>query len=38
MEEAQEQDNSAEGANKELDLCSLIDTEFKKKVMKILRN
>ena len=32
-----EQENSPKGANNETDLWSLIDTEFKKKVMKILK-
>ena len=32
-----EQDNYPERANKETDLCSLTDTEFKKEVMKILK-
>ena len=32
-----EQKNSLEGANNETDLCNLIDTEFKKEVMKILK-
>ena len=32
-----EQDNSPEGANNEIDLCNLIDTEFKKEVMKMLK-
>ena len=32
-----EQENSPEGANNETDLCSLTDTEFKGKVMKILK-
>ena len=29
--------NSTEGANNKTDLCSLTDTEFKKEVMKILK-
>ena len=32
-----EQENSLEGANNEIDLCSLTDTEFKKDVVKILK-
>ena len=32
-----EQENSPEAANKETDLCSLIDTEFKREVVKILK-
>ena len=32
-----EQENSPEAANNETDLCSLIDTEFKKKIVKILK-
>ena len=32
-----EQENSPEAANDEIDLCSLIDTEFKKDMMKILK-
>ena len=31
------QGNSYEGANNETDFCSLIDAEFKKEVMKILK-
>lgn len=32
-----EQGNSPEAANNETDLCSLIDTKFKKKIVKILK-
>ena len=32
-----EQENSPEAANNGTDLCSLMDTKFKKKVVKILR-
>ena len=32
-----EQENSLEGTNNETDLCSLTYTEFKKKVIKILK-
>ena len=32
-----EQENSPEGANNETDLCSLIDTKFKKEIVKILK-
>ena len=32
-----EQENSPEAANNETDLCSLTDTEFKRKVVKILK-
>ena len=32
-----EQENFPEGANNETDLCSQIDTKFKKEVMKILK-
>ena len=32
-----EQENSPEGANKETGLCSLTNTEFKKEVMKLLK-
>ena len=32
-----EQENSPEAANSETDLCSLMDTEFKREIMKILR-
>ena len=32
-----EQENSHEGANNETDLCSLIDVEFKKEVMEVLK-
>ena len=32
-----DQENSPEGTNNETDLFSLIDTEFKKEVMKILK-
>ncbi|MBA7567441.1 hypothetical protein ES708_09153 [subsurface metagenome] len=32
-----EQENSPEAANNEIDLCSLIDTEFKKETVKILK-
>ena len=31
------QENSPEAANKETDLCSLTDTEFKKEIVKILK-
>ena len=33
-----EQENSPEAANYERDLCSLIVTEFKREIVKILRN
>ena len=32
-----EQENSPEAANNETDLCSLIDTEFKREIVKILK-
>ena len=32
-----EQDKSSEGANNETDLCSLTDTDFKKEIVKILK-
>ena len=32
-----EQENSPEEANNEIDLCSLTDTEFKKEIVKILK-
>ena len=32
-----EQENSSESANNETDLCSLIDTEFKRDIVKILK-
>ena len=32
-----EQDNSPEAANNETDLCNLIDTEFKREIVKILK-
>ena len=32
-----EQENSPEAANKETDLCSLIDTEFKREIVKLLK-
>ena len=32
-----EEENSPEGANNETDLCSLIDTKFKKEIVKILK-
>ena len=32
-----EQENSPEAANNETDLCSLIDTEFKRETVKILK-
>ena len=32
-----EQENSPDAANSETNLCSLIDTEFKKKAVKILK-
>ena len=32
-----EQDNSSEGANNETGLCSLTDSEFKKEIVKILK-
>ena len=32
-----EQENSPEGANNEVDLCILTDTEFKKEIVKILK-
>ena len=32
-----EQENSPEGANNEIDLCSLTDTEFKKETVEILK-
>ena len=32
-----EQENSPEGANNEMDLCSQTDTEFKRQIMKILK-
>ena len=32
-----EQENSPKGANSETDFCSLMDTKFKKEVMKILK-
>ena len=32
-----DQENSSEGANSETDFFNLIDTEFKKQVMKILK-
>ena len=32
-----EQENSPEVANNETDLCSLIDTEFKREMVKILK-
>ena len=32
-----QQENSPEGANNEIDLCSLTDTEFKKEIVKILK-
>ena len=32
-----EQENSPEAANSETDLCSLVDTEFKREIVKILR-
>ena len=32
-----EQDNSPEGANNETDFCCLIDTEFKKEIVKMLK-
>ena len=32
-----EHENSPEGVNNETDLCSLTDTEFEKKVVKILK-
>ena len=32
-----EQENSVEGANNETDLCSLTDTEFKKEIVKTLK-
>ena len=33
-----EQENSAEVAKNDTDLCSLIDTEFKRKIVKILKD
>ena len=33
-----EQENSAEAAKNDTDLCSLIDTEFKRKIVKILKD
>ena len=32
-----EQETSSEAANNETDLCSLIDTEFKREIVKILK-
>ena len=32
-----EEENSPEGVNNETDLCSLTDTEFKKEIVKILK-
>ena len=32
-----QQEKSPEGANNEIDLCSLTDTEFKKEIVKILK-
>ena len=32
-----EQENSSEAANNETDLCSLTDTEFKREIVKILK-
>ena len=32
-----DQENSPEGAKNKIDLCSLIDTEFKKEIVKILK-
>ena len=32
-----EQENSPEGANNETELCSLLNTEFKKEILKILK-
>ena len=32
-----EEENSPEGGNNETDLCTLIDTKFKKEIMKILK-
>ena len=36
-DKAQEQENSPEGANNETNLCSVTDTEFKREIMKILK-
>ena len=33
-----EQENSPQGTNNETDLCSLIDTKFKKEIVKILKD
>ena len=33
-----DQENSPEGTNNETDLFSLVDTEFKKEIMKILKD
>lgn len=33
----EEQENSPEGANDEMDLCSLTDTKFKNEIVKILK-
>ena len=35
--QVKEQKNLPEGANNETDLCSLTDTEFKKEIVKILK-
>ena len=32
-----EEKNSPEAANNEMDLCNLIDTEFKKEIVKVLK-